>query len=392
MNKLKLLSSVIIITMQVALVGSVGGCLGNKQPPRHNTVVGEKRVPALNQQTAQPNVPFPTDEMLYQMPQEPKQGLQPRTNWEEPVESNVAPMQQPAQSATNGAAQPSPLYYYEQQNAAVSTSELGVAPSTPAVASVVASGLAPSPLAAEMPDSVPAPMKEVVIKEDAGDYPTLNDVPQKQQLLDKKLFANAKSDADKFIAEQKPSEQKPIIQKVGEAAIPAEPQFDELTLDEFLAKESVEEATKEPVQPISNMDFSKQPLAEVEMPKAEMSKPEIQALPISDAKAKPIPVPESVPMPMPMPMPTIEPFADAKSKQEIAKEMQAQTPPPPTQAAPAQPEIVAVSDAETVAVAPRNQRLYTSGGVIELVPPTSISSRGREIPRSRYYNRRNLSN
>jgi hypothetical protein len=335
MNKLKLLSSVMIITM------SVSGCLGNKQPPRHNQVEGTKRMPALNQQTAQPNVPFPTDEMLYETPQEPKKGLQPRTNWEDPVEPTIpiiagAPVAAMAR-AQNGEIQPSPLYYYEQQQAPV-----------------VATGLEENAVGLE-----PSPLAAVELPAEAG-YPKLNDVPQLKKQADSMKINTAKSDAKEFATEQKI-----------DAVIPIEPQFDELTLDEFLAKEAIDEEIVEPeiVNEAATVDFSKQPLQEI--------KPLPQVvIPAAKEQTKQA---ETV----------IEPFADEDSKKEIAIEMEKQAPTAPVQ--PPAPEVVEVSDAETVAVAPRNQRIYTSSGAIELTPPSSIASRGGEMPRSRYYNRRNSS-
>ncbi len=422
-SKLKLLASVMVISVCVT------GCLGDKQPPRHNQVVGEKHVPVLNQQTAQPNVPFPTDEMLYAMPPEAKQGLQPRTNWEEPVAPVVsqAPSPQNMQALPNmqanmgnaglagDAIAPSPLYYYEQQNAAVGASDLASSPlgQAPLASSPLASqtleqapAVAPSPLGQNV-NVVEAPMKQVVMSDENAklttDYPKLNDVPQKQELVDKKQFTNAKSDADKFIAQQKQGE---AIQKQDEAAIPAEPQFEELTLDEFLAKEAVNEeiATKEDISKedvsvkqvakqyngdvvtssdAQIMDYSKQPLMAVEAPS------------LAQTDISPAPVQQSPAM--------IEPFADANSKQEIAKEMAKQPSNAAISSAIQSNDIVEVKDAAPVTAMPRNQKLYTSSGVIELVPPSSIASRPssggtystsgrRELPRSRYYNRRYSTN
>ena len=385
MNSLKLLSSVAIIAL------SVTGCLGNKQPPRHNQVVGEKRAPALNVQTAQPDVPFPTNEMLYATPPEPKVGLQPRTNWDE-TDSSAQNLGQ--NNVATGAMQPSPLYYYEQQQQAkVQSNDLNSANVTAEVAPAAESvdALSPSPLAVQ--EEISAPVAESVEKmaevqfepeqvENKEEYPKLNDVPNSQQLQEVGRFKQAKENADEFVAEQ----------KQGEAAIPKEPEFEELTLDEFMAKEAVEEAVAEPIVkeipktepiaevamptmeaqnpiPTANIDYSKQPLPEVPMNEAEMSAPYVA--PVIEPQIEPS---------------QIEPFADAKSEQQIKQEMEAQAPmiAPPA----AEPQVVAVPDAESVAATPRNQRLYTSGGVIELTPPTSISSRGREIPASRYQYRR----
>jgi hypothetical protein len=398
MNSLKLLSSVAIITL------SVTGCLGNKQPARHNQVVGEKRAPALNVQTAQPDVPFPTDEMLYATPPEPKVGLQPRTNWDEPSKSqqNMAGVNPSSANAAqinvdNGAIQPSPLYYYEQQQAKVQASDLSAnnAPNEIAPATGAVAALPPSPLAIQ--EATAAPVAQPIIEKTVAkmaevqfepeqveikeEYPRLNDVPNPQQLQEVGRFKQAKEDAQDFTAEQ----------KQGEAAIPKEPEFQELTLDEFMAKEAVDEVAKENAQPVveaqmptstQNIDFSKQPLPEVPMNEAEtimQPSPLMQTqVPASAAPAVATKIEPS----------QIEPFADANSKQEIKQEMEAQVPMIATPSA--EPQVVAVPDAEPVAATPRNQRLYTSGGVIELTPPTSISSRGRELPPSRYQYRRQL--
>jgi hypothetical protein len=391
MNSLKLLSSVAIIAL------SVTGCLGNKQPPRHNQVVGEKRAPVLNVQTAQPDVPFPTNEMLYATPPEPKVGLQPRTNWDE-TDSSAQNLGQ--NNVATGAMQPSPLYYYEQQQAKLQSNDLNSANVTAEVAPAAESvdALSPSPLAiqeaAEQPiakmSEVQFEPEQVEIKEE---YPKLNDVPNPQQLQEVGRFKQAKENADEFVAEQ----------KQGEAAIPKEPEFEELTLDEFMAKEAVNEAVAEPVvkeipktepiaevvtpnieeqTPAANIDYSKQPLPEVPINEAEtIMQPSLLPQPEAAVAA-----PATTAVAPQIEPAKIEPFADANSKQEIKQEMEAQA--PVIAPASAEPQVVAVPDAEPVAATPRNQRLYTSGGVIELTPPTSISSRGRELPASRYQYRR----
>jgi hypothetical protein len=339
--------------------------------------------------------------MLYATPPEPKVGLQPRTNWDE-TDSSAQNLGQ--NNVATGAMQPSPLYYYEQQQAKVQSNDLNSANVTAEVAPAAESvdGLSPSPLAIQ--EEISAPVAESVEKmaevqfepeqvEIKEEYPKLNDVPNSQQLQEVGRFKQAKENADEFVAEQ----------KQGEAAIPKEPEFEELTLDEFMAKEAVDEAVAEPFvketpktepiaevvtpnieeqTPATNIDYSKQPLPEVPMNEAETIM-KSSLLPQPEANIAEPATPAVAPQIEPA---KIEPFADANSKQEIKQEMEAQAPmiAPPA----AEPQVVAVPDAQPVAATPRNQRLYTSGGVIELTPPTSISSRGRELPPSRYQYRR----
>jgi hypothetical protein len=370
MNKLKLFCAVSVIAF------SSTSCMSNKQPLRHNQIVGEKRPPVLNYQTAQPPVPFPSEEMLNAQPPVPlpPNGIKTRTNWEQPSPSqmtNQAGATQ-LQPENNVAIEPSPLYHYEQQQAKVATTDLDIA-NAPISSSESSEqpivGLEPSPLAA-MQAANPAPVMES--NNSVDEYPKLNEIPAKDVEI-KEVFADAKTDAKNFSEQEKAAisvENAPQMNNSRPAA------FEELTLDEFLAKESVKEAEKSSadvnavvpsVTPLENVDFSKQPI--------QTNQP-VVAIPAAEMAPSPLQQKSS---------PEIEPFANNESKAEIEREMQRQV--PLQSPAPAEPEVVEVPTAPVVA-APRNQRIYTSAGPIELNPPAMQ----RELGKSRYYNRRHVGN
>lgn len=411
MNRLTQLSTVAMVTL------SLTACLSERQPPRHNFVEGQRRTPALNQMTANPTVPYPTEEMLYPPVQNPPPlppvtqqgaGLPPQT--QATPQADGAQAMQPAQPA-NAPLEPSPLYYYEQQQ---QQEAVGVAPlpETPAIpvaediaptASPVAASpampssdmppqaaLEPSPLALmqeKTPDasseSIPnetealAPA-EVEIKEGAADssvaYPSLRDVPEKQAPV-ADAFVQAKQNADNFHAEKEslaaPASEQPVGEQPAlDVASPAQGEVvHEQTLDEVLAKEVIEDAAKEaqieevtpPPAPPSAVDFSQQPL------------------PVNPASA-------AQEAPVDKPVAAIPVFAEDDSQAPAVD-----APAAPLTAAPP-PEVVEVETPPLVAAQPRNQRIYTSGGVVELTPPPSMRSRGSELPPSRYYDRRQLQN
>jgi hypothetical protein len=100
----------------------------------------------------------------------------------------------------------------------------------------------------------------------------------------------------------------------------------------------------------------------------------------------------------------VAPEATAQNPVEVIEEGNTQQPPifaeddlkapveavtMPAPSAPPPPETVAVETAPLVAAEPRNQRVYTSSGVVELTPPASLRSRS-ELPQSRYYERRQV--
>jgi hypothetical protein len=372
--------------------------MSNKQPLRHNQVVGEKRPPVLNYQTAQPPVPFPSDEMLNAEPPVPlpPNGIKTRTNWEQPSPSQMTAQTQTGQmpnqaGMTQGqtdikaGVEASPLYYYEQQQAKVATTDLDIA-NSPVSSSENSEqpivGLEPSPLAAMQPEN-PAPIMES--NNSVDEYPKLNEIPAKDVEI-KEVFADAKSDAKTFSSQEQAAQTTQNTSQLNNSQPAA---FEELTLDEFLAKESVKEAEKsietkqpepaeqkpsEPVTksadsvPLENIDFSKQPIQINQ-----------EAAVSESAAMSPSPLEQTPPA-------KIEPFVNDESKAEIEKEMQQQAPaqaPAPT----LEPQVVEVPTAPVVA-APRNQRIYTSAGPIELNPPAMQ----RELGKSRYYNRRHIGN
>jgi hypothetical protein len=312
----------------VALLAStvmLSGCIGafEEQPKRYNFVAGAKRPPMLNPGgignqaavDAAQIAPVATQAAMQPAPAE-MSAMQPVTN------AAAAPME----GATG--AEPSPLYYYEQQNAGVNASEL----------SATSSGQ-PTEVA------LPAPAEN-------AEYPTLQSVQQPSPEL-QKSFDDAKARAQAF-----------------EAANPVPPSA------EMHMQQSA----------MMGMDVSQQP---IQVPAAEQI---TQETTLADIPAQTIPLPAPAQMPAPAPQfegvsitPEPSPLASMPpTAMEPAPDALAPTPTAPAVAAsvpvydPAQ-HTVEVPQAEPVATSPMIQ----SSDPIRLARP-AYSSRVREIPPSRY--------
>jgi hypothetical protein len=371
---------------------TVSACIGayEKQPDRYNYVEGGKRSPVLNPQTVNPVTPRPTEEELYaRVPPVASPAMAPAAVAMPPAGAAV-PVNAPSAPA---ALEPSPLYYYEQQNAGVTASSL---PQDEMVASDTAPAESTAPVEPEF-----------------DTFPELNTVPNRDPALEKSFDA-AKDQAKSFTAEQQvapveskevmPVEPMPAVAPVPDdvleqspvnapspsseltetvavepsvSATPSE-MTQEVAVDELLAGHAASEVVVPPVQaatipPSPAIDYTQQPIP---VPSA-ASDPYEQEL--QQEVAQP-----STPVVVETPSPEAVPVFAPEGQQEMTVESITVEAP----VVPVEENTVVVPQTPRVAAVPAPHRLYTASGAVELTPPTRFSDRASTLPPSRYSSRR----
>lgn len=207
------LSALVVATSLGTL--TLSGCgLFEKQPERYNTVSGARHAPAMNP-SGEGLKEFPPREArwMYEYEQdniradrEYPSTEEARTENEYPVEalgtSATPPSSMPnmpSQQAMNaaGGAEPSPLYYLEQQGAITGGAPAQVMTSEAAPTM----GVASAPMAPAQYEKEQAPVPAETLPQDQGSFPHLGDVPEANQNV-KDQAQQARTDANQAFAEQ----------------------------------------------------------------------------------------------------------------------------------------------------------------------------------------------
>ncbi len=351
-TRISRLTSTLALAATTSLM--LSGCIGvfEEQPARYNFVSGGKRAPLMNpggqgKQVAEKHLnaaaaqqtftPSPKD--LTEM-----DGIPPLpTQYQEQVDLDA-----PA------SAEPSPLYYYEQQQAAIASAPLAETTIGDVIEQPVAM-VEPSDI---MQTSEASPLAQFPETEQNA-FPTLANVPEQSPTLQRK-FEDIQQNATTF--------------------------------EEVYVEETIVDT--EPLQPLQ---------ANVE----DVTPPTVEVF-VNDAPPPSLSAEQNIPVYEPplfdeFPAPTAQqaPYAVETSVGDISAELNAPlqdtyTPPPASVYDPAA-NTVAVSETPDVYEAPQAPRIYTSSGSIRLRPPKSIAEQGQAIQRSRYsdlrraYSRGNLS-
>lgn len=207
------LSALLVATSLTTL--TLSGCgLFEKQPPRYNTVSGQRHAPALNP-TGEGLKEFQPREArwMYEYEQENIRADREYPSTEEARTENEYPVEalgtsatppssmpnMPSQQAMNvaGGAQPSPLYYLEQQGAIT-----GGAPSSVSTSEAAPTmGVASAPMAPAQYEREQPPVPAETLPQDQGSFPHLGDVPEANQNV-KDQAQQARTEANQAFAEQ----------------------------------------------------------------------------------------------------------------------------------------------------------------------------------------------
>jgi nicotinate-nucleotide--dimethylbenzimidazole phosphoribosyltransferase len=305
-------------TLAAALLAStimLSGCIGafDEQPKRYNFVAGAKRPPMLNpggignqaQEDAAQIAPAAT-----------QAALQSPATASPMAESSPMHMQQPMADAalTQGnvasSAEPSPLYYYEQQNAGVGSAEL---PASPLAAEVLPPAIEQKTSAMQQLDSALPP-----VAEDA-EYPTLQSVQKPTPAL-QQSFDDAKANAQAFEAANPVTAPEPQPKQSAMMGVDVSQQPIQMPTAEEMAAEIVPLPTPEPsplaasMPPASDTDTAMMPVAPLPQPdmmQANLSQQPTQipaaqetlttetTLADIPAETVPLPTPEQMPAPAP---------------------------------------------------------------------------------------------
>ncbi|MFO1242341.1 MAG: hypothetical protein U1E36_03970 [Rickettsiales bacterium] len=365
-SRAPILSSFVVATSLTTL--TLAGCgLYEKQPPRYNTVSGARHAPALNP-SGEGLKEFPPREAraMYEYEQDNIRAdreypgtEEARTENEYPVEAlgtsatpppGMQPMSSQMPAPNSGSAEPSPLYYLEQQGMApaggmapaqMSTQE--AAPTTP---------IASAPMAPAQYEQQQTAMPAETLPEDANTFPHLGDVPAANQQI-RQEAQNARNEANQAFAEQPAmldaNEEK--RQQVNQAAadnsmMPPPPPVDESSevVADFsadavapapqqrrmLTSEEVDQA----VQPNGVYDQNASPLAAPNSAEAELhSQLAQETMPPANAPALTAPQPPMMSAAPPPP----PPYDVPPEQMQPPADMMPPPPPPQASAAPLRP-------------------------------------------------------
>ncbi len=366
------------------LAFGLSGCLGafEHQPPRYNFVSGAKHAPILNPGGSR-YTPEVNKMNADQAAGNEAQQIAPDAAAAAMQADRAAPASGPAAAgnmaptaqaggAVSGAPEPSPLYYYEQQQSKVAAADLPPAAVNPA-APVTASGVTGN-------QAIPATENPAVMPSaQATEFPALQGVPQKASPGLQKNFDSAKQKAAAF-----------------EAANPAPPPSVDLT------KQPLDITTQPVATPAPGVSPAPQEAVLSDMPldqATESTPPAIAAAPAPSPMATMTPIEPPAPLPrtppssalsgdamIPVsPPPPAPVFAPSVPAQEPAVNALAPTPvapPMPGAFPPSNPAdtMVTVPTPASVAATP----FVSQAEPIHLIAPNTASSHLREIPPSRY--------
>lgn len=202
------LRTTLFVATSLATVTLAGCGLFEKQPPRYNTPVGSRHVPVLNPQgeglkafeprvarwTYENEAPNIQAERTY--PNTPEAAAADDYPDEAPIVPQAAPPAEMQMSAAPTGAEPSPLYYLEQQGLAPGQELLTTQQAAPA------EPVSAMPLAPAQYEQEPVAPAETLPPQAANDsYPHLGEVPEVNQQV-KDQAAQARNEANQAFAEQ----------------------------------------------------------------------------------------------------------------------------------------------------------------------------------------------
>ena len=386
----------------VSLAMALSGCLGafEHQPPRYNFVAGGKRAPMLNPGGSGYQAPVMKGEgdkssEAMVMPA-PNTNPAARTSAPMPVNGGAMP-----QANTSGAPEPSPLYYYEQQQSKVAASDLPATVSAPAGSNPITPAI-PSPPSPSDDHAIHSGKDQGLTSAELSsntatathtEFPDLQGVPQKATPELQQNFAAAKQKAAAFEeANPTPSPAVDLTKQplnistqpvqaplAGRSAPPAEMPAAAAPQEAVVTDIPLDQATASTAPAPSPM-AAMTPIAEpAPLPQTAGMLPS-GGVPVDVAPSNgmmpvaPAPVPSMAPPPPPAAAPQ-EPSFNALAPTPVA-------PPAPATAYPSNPAdtMVTVPTPTTVAATP----FVPQSQPIHLIAPNSANPQMREIPPSRY--------
>ncbi len=394
------LRSFFVATLMLSSALTLSACIGafEEHPARYNSVTGGKRSPVLNpkgdttapksaQQQVQPSMSTPANmpsSYATSMPYEDDSMMPPApmTNYPTglPSSPNVSGYAMDGSEDVG----PSPLYYYEQQQNAVTSQPLpqqATANNPEPAANAPVEALEPSPLAQfESSTHAIAPSRE---PSDAS-YPDLADVPASSDVMNDR-YHQTRNDADLFIEEQGNVPNNVATSQRQPIASPDVPPSQEYIpihtppQDTILSEGNVEDLLSPPQETAMPHHMHPDNTHNYQHDSSVGEAIEVEPT-YSQANVMQQPLqPDSVHMTNPAPM-----FAPAQAPMA---EQQA-TPYPQTYDPGA--NTVSVAPAPGVSSVPESESLYTgNNGSFRLIPPEPIGRRANTLPQSRYSKLRN---